>query len=101
MERSWYYRVVLYSLLTLLAFVVLLPTATSWRCSGKKDVSESVRCEEETLPAWFRNHVQRKVQPGLDLQGGLHLVYEVQVDKAISDKADRLASEIEEKLKKD
>jgi len=38
---------------------------------------------------------------GLDLQGGLHLVYEVQVDKAVSDKADRLSGDIEEKLHKD
>ncbi|MCA1665162.1 MAG: protein translocase subunit SecD, partial [Myxococcales bacterium] len=32
---------------------------------------------------------------------GLHLVYEVQVDKAVSDKADRLSSDIEERLKRD
>src|SRR5262249_5070076 len=38
---------------------------------------------------------------GLDLQGGLHLVYEVQVDKAVSDKADRLAGDLEEKLHKE
>jgi preprotein translocase subunit SecD len=49
----------------------------------------------------MRKHVQKKIMLGLDLQGGLHLVYEVQVDKAVSDKADRLANDLEEKLRKD
>ena len=53
------------------------------------------------LPGWCKKHVQKKILLGLDLQGGLHLVYEVQVDKAVSDKADRLASDLEEKLHKD
>ncbi len=38
---------------------------------------------------------------GLDLQGGLHLVYEVNVDKAVAGKVDRLASDIEDRLHKD
>src|SRR5581483_2250775 len=89
MERSWVYRVVLYSLLTLVALVFLAPSAATWL--GKDD----------KLPTWMKKHVQNKIQLGLDLQGGLHLVYEVQVDKAASDKADRLASDLEEKLRKE
>ena len=50
---------------------------------------------------FIQKHFQKRIQLGLDLQGGLHLVYEVNVDKAVSDKVDRLASDIEDRLRKD
>ena len=89
MDRSWVYRVITYSLLTLVAFVVLTPTIATWL--GKED----------RLPAWMQEAPAEEDQLGLDLQGGLHLVYEVNVDKAVTDKADRLASDIEDRLHKD
>ncbi len=89
MDRSWFYRVVSYFLLTVAAVVFLTPSVAGWL--GK----------DEQLPGWMKKHIQKKIMLGLDLQGGLHLVYEVQVDKAVSDKADRLASDIEERLRRD
>jgi preprotein translocase subunit SecD len=89
MDRSWYYRIIFYALLSLVAVGLLTPSVAGWL--GK----------DEQLPTFFKKHVQKKILLGLDLQGGLHLVYEVQVDKAVSDKADRLAAEIEEKLHRD
>ena len=89
MDRSWVYRVITYSLLTIIALVFLTPSAATWL--GKDD----------KVPSWMKKHINNKINLGLDLQGGLHLVYEVQVDKAVSDKADRLASDLEEKLRKD
>jgi preprotein translocase subunit SecD len=89
MDRDWYTRVTLYALITLAAVVLLVPTVAGW--FGKDD----------QLPTFVKKHLQQKISLGLDLQGGLHLVYEVEVDKAVSDKADRLASDIEEKLRKD
>src|SRR5689334_16338508 len=89
MDRSWLSRAIAYTLLTIAACVVLMPTVAQW--TGKDD----------SLPAVIRKHLQKKISLGLDLQGGLHLVYEVQVDKAVSDKADRLAGELEDKLHKD
>jgi preprotein translocase subunit SecD len=89
MDRNWVTRVVSYALITLAAVLMLTPTIASW--TGKDD----------SLPSFIRKHIQKKIMLGLDLQGGLHLVYEVQVDKAVSDKADRLANDIEEKLRKD
>jgi preprotein translocase subunit SecD len=89
MDRSWVYRVITYSLITLAAFVFLAPTFAVW--TG----------HEDKLPTWIKKHVDKRIMLGLDLQGGLHLVYLVQVDKAVSDKADRLSSDIEENLKKD
>ena len=89
MEKSFYYRVIAYSLLTVLSVVVLIPSVADWTH------------QTDRLPDWFKKTFTRKIALGLDLQGGLHLVYEVQVDKAVSDKADRLATQIEEKLAKD
>jgi preprotein translocase subunit SecD len=89
MDRGWVYRVITYTLITIAAVVFLTPTVATWL--GKED----------RLPGWLTKHVQKKIMLGLDLQGGLHLVYEVQVDKAVSDKADRLSSDIEERLKRD
>src|SRR5438034_11848364 len=89
MDRSWVYRIISYTLISIAAAVLLTPTVATWL--GK----------DEQLPGWVHKHLQKKILLGLDLQGGLHLVYEVQVDKAVSDKADRLAGELEEKLHKD
>jgi len=85
MERSWWWKAVGILLLVLASVVYLLPTVV-----GK-----------DRLPSWYTKHINKKMQLGLDLQGGIHLVYEVEVDKAVSDKADRLASDIEERLLKD
>jgi len=85
MERSWWWKAFGILLLAVVSVAYLLPTVVS---KGR-------------LPAWYTKYVNKKIQLGLDLQGGIHLVYEVEVDKAVSDKADRLAADIEERLIKD
>src|SRR5215510_7458860 len=85
MERGWWWKAALYGVVTVLAVLYLIPTVVP----------------EEKQPGFIRNHFQKRIQLGLDLQGGLHLVYEVNVDKAVSDKVDRLASDIEERLRRD
>lgn len=89
MERSLTVRLVSYSLITLLAAALIVPSVATW--TGK----------DASVPQWFKSTFTKKISLGLDLQGGLHLVYEVQVDKAVSDKADRLAADLEERLRKD
>lgn len=84
MERSWWWKAIGFFLITALAVVYLLPTVIG----------------EDRLPAWYTKYVKARLQLGLDLQGGIHLVYEVEMDKAVSDKCDRLAADIEEKLRK-
>jgi preprotein translocase subunit SecD len=42
----------------------------------------------------------KKINLGLDLQGGMHLVLEVDSDKAVESTAERVSQEIREKLKK-
>jgi preprotein translocase subunit SecD len=85
MERSWWWKGALYAVLTVLAVLYLVPTVVP----------------DSKQPEFIKKHFQKKIQLGLDLQGGLHLVYEVNVDKAVSDKVDRLASSIEDRLIKD
>jgi preprotein translocase subunit SecD len=89
MERSWIWRAITYFLITVLSVAVLVPSAATW--FGK----------DESVPPWFKKAFTRKILLGLDLQGGLHIVYKVDVDKAVGHKADRLATEVEEKLRKD
>ena len=82
MERGWWWKAALYGVVTVLAVLYLVPTVVP----------------EEKQPAFIQKHFQKRIQLGLDLQGGLHLVYEVNVDKAVSDKVDRLSSDIEDRL---
>jgi preprotein translocase subunit SecD len=85
MERTWWWKAALYGFVTVLAVVYLVPTLVP----------------EEKQPGFIKSHIQKKIQLGLDLQGGLHLVYEVNVDKAVSDKVDRISSDIEDRLVRD
>src|SRR3954466_11492816 len=87
MERSWWWKALLYGFVTVMAVFYLIPTVAP---DSTHPVAEFVR-----------RHVQKRIQLGLDLQGGLHLVYEVNVDKAVAGKVDRLASDIEDRLHKD
>lgn len=82
MERSWWWKALLYGAVVALACLYLVPTVVP----------------EEKQPSVIKKYFQKRIQLGLDLQGGLHLVYEVHVDKAVSDKVDRLASEVEDRL---
>src|ERR1700690_953818 len=85
MERSWWWKAALYGVVTVLAVVYLIPTVVP----------------DEKQPDFIKRHVQKRIQLGLDLQGGLHLVYEVNVDKAVASKVDRMASDLEDRLRKD
>ncbi|HVZ72191.1 MAG TPA: protein translocase subunit SecD [Polyangia bacterium] len=85
MERTWWWKAALYGFLTVLAGLYLVPTVV----------------KDDRQPAFIKKHFTKKIQLGLDLQGGLHLVYEVNIDKAVASKVDRIASDIEDKLRKD
>jgi preprotein translocase subunit SecD len=70
----------------LLAITALWPTAN--RMSGGKI----------PVPAYVRDRVTFGIVKGLDLQGGLRLVYTVEVDEAIRDKRDHFADEMRHEL---
>ena len=57
----------------------------------------------ESLPSLFPGILPRaeKVNLGLDLQGGMHLVLEVQADKAVENTTERLLEEVRRNLEKE
>src|SRR5262249_18081254 len=82
MERSLRIKTIVLFVLVLVAGVYLLPTFVS----------------DEKLPGWFTGIFDKRVKLGLDLQGGLHIVYRVDLDKVIDDKASELKRDMEAKL---
>ncbi len=83
MERSWWWKAIGIVFLLIVSVGYLVPTVVG----------------EKQLPSVYSNLIKSRLQLGLDLQGGIHLVYEVEVDKAVSDKADRLSADMEQRLK--
>lgn len=83
MDRSLKWRTFGLIVITVLAVLMLVPTVTP---SGE-------------LPSWFSNAgFQKKIQLGLDLQGGLHIVYGIDLDKAVDDKGSDIKREVEAKM---
>jgi preprotein translocase subunit SecD len=74
MDTSWRLRAALNVSVVTLAFVAFWPTLHGM--SGGK-----IPC-----PEYVRDHVSRRLVSGLDLRGGLRLVYTVDVEEAIKDK---------------
>ena len=53
-----------------------------------------------SLPSWWQKFLPKeKIHLGLDLQGGMHLVLEVEADKAVENNAERLADDLKETLR--
>jgi preprotein translocase subunit SecD len=86
MDGAWRAKLGLALCAFLLAVVALWPTANSMS-KGKVPV-----------PAYIKDRVTFGIVKGLDLQGGLRLVYTVEVDEAIRDKRDHFADEMRHEL---
>jgi preprotein translocase subunit SecD len=81
MERSWWWKAALYGAVTLLACLYLVP---------------SVIPEPEKRPALIQKlNFQKSIRKGLDLAGGLRLVYSVNIEKAVASKVDQIANALE------
>ncbi|MCP4444192.1 MAG: protein translocase subunit SecD [Myxococcales bacterium] len=52
----------------------------------------------DQLPSWFSGLFNSRINYGLDLQGGLHIVYSIDLDKAVDDKASELKRDVEAQL---
>jgi preprotein translocase subunit SecD len=85
MERSWWWKAALYGAAIVLAVLYLVPTVVT---------------NDQDLPSFFQKYFKKRIQLGLDLQGGLHLVYEVNIEKAVASKVDRLANDVDDALRK-
>ena len=71
--------------------VVLLPTFEDL----SRDASGNARFH---APKYVRDNIDFGIVKGLDLQGGLRLVYTVEVDEALRDKRDKFADEMRQEL---
>src|SRR5215471_11523304 len=94
MERSWYWRFVLVLGLFLLAAYYVTPSMLYFNAAP--EVRRSKDELKKLIPSWFP---ARRMNLGIDLQGGLHLVMGVDTEKALQDRADRAGDEIAEEMK--
>ena len=95
MQRGFWTKFVSVVALTLGSVWLLYPTYVYyWKASPEARADNKVFCA--SLPSWETCH---KMTLGLDLQGGLHLVMGVVVDKAVSDRAERLTDSLKDRLK--
>jgi len=75
-------RLYLAGILTVLAVLILLPSVTG------------------ALPDWWTSTIPTpKIQLGLDLQGGTHLLLEVKLDEAVKTQLRRVADNIKQQMK--
>ncbi len=92
MSGPWWTKFIVLVGAILASIVLLVPTIYP-------SLSSSVDpdADPETWPSWYSALDERinHITLGLDLQGGLHLQYQVDVDKAISDRLDRFARDLE------
>ncbi len=82
MLRGLQWKFILYAAITLFAILLFLPTVIS------------------DLPPWFTKIIPtEKIHRGLDLQGGMHLILEVEADKAIESYVERLKNNLKDDLR--
>ncbi len=79
MDRKTRWRTVWLGLITCLAVVLLIPTFVS----------------SERLPTQFQDIYNQRIIQGLDLQGGLHIVYSLDLDRAVDDRATDIRRDLE------
>src|SRR5438093_13327059 len=86
MDRSWYWKAGLIVAVTVAAIYALVPSWTYFRLPADQRNESGVFVKAR--PKWGP---ARHLDLGLDLQGGIHLVMDVEVDRAVRVKAVRRA----------
>jgi preprotein translocase subunit SecD len=82
MLRSLKWKFILYAAISVFAILLLLPTLTS------------------ELPQWWTKiFPSEKIHLGLDLQGGMHLILEVEAEKAVESYVERIKNNLKDDLK--
>lgn len=82
MDKNWKFKVIMTALLSLYLVLYTLPTFIS-------------------VPSWYKTVITgNRLKLGLDLKGGLSLVYQVEVDDAIVSKLDMISDDINTKFEK-
>ena len=79
MDRKTRWRTFWLGLVTASAIVFLIPTLVP----------------SERIPLWFQDIYNKRIIQGLDLQGGLHIVYSLDLDRAVDDRATDIRRDLE------
>ena len=79
MDRGWYFRLAIVVGSSLLGFLALWPSVDRW-----------LPC-----PDIVKETFDNQINPGLDIKGGMRLMYEVEVDEYIRDRRDRIAEQVQ------
>ncbi|MDH3726196.1 MAG: protein translocase subunit SecD [Myxococcales bacterium] len=79
MDRGWYFRLAIVVGSTILALLALWPSLDPWL----------------PAPDIVEEYFDKRINPGLDIKGGLRLMYEVEVDEYIRDRRDRIAEQVQ------
>ncbi len=82
MDRGWYFRFLILVVAVASAVLALWPSVDAWF----------------PAPAIVKKVFPGRISPGLDIKGGLRLMYEVEVDEYIRDRRDRQATRMIPKL---
>src|SRR4030042_434891 len=82
MLRSLKWKFILYAAISIFAILLLLPTLTS------------------ELPQWWTKiFPSEKIHLGLDLQGGMHLILEVEAEEAVESYVERVKNNLKDDLR--
>ncbi len=84
MDRSWYMRFTVVLGAIVLAWFSLWPTLDQAGWVG--------------APEFVKEYFPNRIAPGLDIRGGLRLMYEVEVDEYIRDRRDRYSEQMVREL---
>jgi len=106
MDRGWYIRFGVVVLAVLGSIFILLQTMNRIGWIGDhEEVSAAVRDDNADeygtttrFFAWLTQNVDRQITPGLDIQGGLRLMYTVDMDAAIEDRQRARAQQLLRRL---
>ena len=79
MDRGWYFRLAIVVGSTIVGFLALWPSIDRWL----------------PAPDIVKEYFDKQINPGLDIKGGLRLMYEVEVDEYIRDRRDRIAERVQ------
>ena len=98
MQKTWKIRLVVALVVGLIGGYFCWPTVTYFSLTESQlsEVKKSKDAFRQFIPAWVS---ESHIVPGLDLQGGIHMVLGVDLDKAITDKTGRISDRLRDELK--
>ncbi len=82
MDKGWWARFTVVLAAGVAAWLTLWPSLETW----------------VPMPEWVRTNFTKRISPGLDIRGGLRMVYEVEVEEAVRDRRDAVVEQLQQQL---